>query len=218
MTAEHLKPMLETEVDSRHLYEVAVGFARGEAPQEVVNALRMGRMTALRKDDGGVRCIVVGDVCRRLVVRTIAKQFSSRGESATAPFQFALSTRAGCECLTHVIRGATGIDLWTESGAYDSVSSNLMFASLHRMVDGAQICCRLGGCSADHHPSICGRTTWETLMTSWKERAEKGDPLMPMLFSHGTTQCIRGNQRTPHRTRIFLFLFTRNTAETSHVG
>ena len=32
MTAEHLKPMLETEVDSRHLYEVAVGFARGEAP------------------------------------------------------------------------------------------------------------------------------------------------------------------------------------------
>ena len=126
MTAEHLKPMLETEVDSRYLYEVAVGFARGEAPQEVVNAL-MGRMTALQKDDGGVRGIVVGDVFRRLVARVQ----QSWGE-CHSPFQFALSTRAGCESVTHVIRAATDINDRTTIvsvdgiGAYDSISRNSM--------------------------------------------------------------------------------------------
>ena len=34
-----------------------------------MNALRCGRLTALRKPDGGVRGIVVGDVFRRVVAR-----------------------------------------------------------------------------------------------------------------------------------------------------
>ena len=60
----------------------------------MVDALRMGRMTAFQKDDGGVRGVVVGDAFRRVVARTIAKQFSKWGEAATAPFQLPLSTRA----------------------------------------------------------------------------------------------------------------------------
>ena len=49
-----------------------------------------------------------------------AKQFNSRGESATAPFQFALSTRAGCECVSsgRQRRSMTGqpLCLWTALG------------------------------------------------------------------------------------------------------
>ena len=55
----------------------------------------MGRMTALRKANGGVRGIVVGDVVRRLVARPMVQQLGPQVESATAPFQYALSTRAG---------------------------------------------------------------------------------------------------------------------------
>ena len=55
-------------------------FAKGEVP----------RMTALRKLDGGVSGIVVGDLFRRLVSRTLAKQFAQQVEDATAPFQFEL--------------------------------------------------------------------------------------------------------------------------------
>ena len=44
--------------------------------------LRMGRVTALRKPDGGVRGIVVSDVLRQLVARTMAKQ---RSKSALKP-------------------------------------------------------------------------------------------------------------------------------------
>ena len=38
-----------------------MSLARGDVAQEVVDALRLGRMTALLKEDGGVTGIVVGD-------------------------------------------------------------------------------------------------------------------------------------------------------------
>ena len=47
----------------------------------------------LSKDDGGVRGIVAGDVVRRLVARTIAQQLGPAVKAATAPYQYALSTR-----------------------------------------------------------------------------------------------------------------------------
>ena len=39
----------------------------GMVPQPIVDAIRLGRMTALSKPDGAVRGIVIGDVVRRLV-------------------------------------------------------------------------------------------------------------------------------------------------------
>ena len=76
MTSEHLKPLLESVECSRLLGEVGTQFARGEMPEEILRGIKMGRMTALQKHDGGVRGIVVGDVVRRLVARTIAQQFT----------------------------------------------------------------------------------------------------------------------------------------------
>ena len=49
-------------------------------------------------EDDCVRGIVVGDVVRRLVARTISQQFGRAVEGATALFQHAFKTRAGCEC------------------------------------------------------------------------------------------------------------------------
>ena len=53
-----------------------------------------------RKPDGGVRGVVV---VGRLVVRTIAKQIFKRVEIASAPYQNALKTKAGCECVAYVL-------------------------------------------------------------------------------------------------------------------
>ena len=60
-----------------------------------------GEMTALLKPNGSVRGIVAGDIVRRLVARTIAQHMSDVAEAATAPYQYALSTRAGTECIAH---------------------------------------------------------------------------------------------------------------------
>ena len=213
MTAEHLKPMLESGVGIQPLYDVASGFARDEVPAEVVDALRMGRMTALQKDDVGVRGIVVGDIFRRVVARTIAKQFSKRGEAATAPFQFAFSTRSGCECVTHLIRGATDINDRTTIvsvdgiGAFDSISRNSMFSGLQRMVDGDQMIpfVRLfyGSLSVYLWEDDMGETH-EILQG---EGGEQGDPLMPLLFSLGQHRALLAvNARLIEGESLFAFL------------
>ena len=86
---EHLRPLLDCPRDHR-LFCTLAGHM-------------LGRMTALSKPDGG-EGIVIGDVVRRLVARTMAQQLSDAVESATVPFQHALSTRAGCECIAHALK------------------------------------------------------------------------------------------------------------------
>ena len=73
MTAEHLRP-LWTRLPMQRSSAVCEGFARAQIPDEILQSIRMGRMTTLQKPTGGVRGIVVGDFVRRLVARTIAQQ------------------------------------------------------------------------------------------------------------------------------------------------
>ena len=65
MTAEHLKPTLDSARDAGLLCHAAELMARAAIPEEVLKAIRMGQMTALQKPTGGVRGIVAGDIIRR---------------------------------------------------------------------------------------------------------------------------------------------------------
>ena len=99
-------------------------------------------MTALQKPDGGVRGIVAGDVMRRLVGRTVAQQIMPAVERFTAPFQYALRTRAGTECVAHVLQALTeanpdAIVLSIDGvSAFDMVSRRAMLAVLRRVPRG----------------------------------------------------------------------------------
>ena len=88
MTVEHLRPLLDSPRDHRLLHTLAEGLAQGVVFESIVDAVRLGRMAALSKPDGWG--IVVGDVVRRLVSRTMAQQMSAAVESAIVPFQCAL--------------------------------------------------------------------------------------------------------------------------------
>ena len=81
--------------------KLAGRFAQGQVPDNIVAGVRLGRMTALVKPAGGVRGNVVGDIFRRLVAITVAQRMGPAVEKVTAPFLYALSTRAGCECIAH---------------------------------------------------------------------------------------------------------------------
>ena len=72
---------------------------------------------------GGVRGIVAGDVFWRLVARTMAQQSSTAVAAATAPHQYALSTRAGCECIAHALQGLTEMDPRATVTSIDGVSA-----------------------------------------------------------------------------------------------
>ena len=93
MRTEHVRPLLDNEVDSNRFFEVSQAFAHAKIPDEIVSALRVVQLTALQKPNGGVRG--VGDVIRRLVAKTMSQQLMAKVENASKPSQYALSTRAG---------------------------------------------------------------------------------------------------------------------------
>ena len=78
-----------------------------------------------------------------MVARTLAKQISKKVEEATAPFQYALSTKAGCECVAHILQSLTDLspDVTITSidgvGAHDLISRNAMLEGLLRMEGGS---------------------------------------------------------------------------------
>ena len=148
-------------------------------------------MTALAKKDGGERGIATGTSFRRLVAKSLARQFAKDVESVCAPFQFALSTRAGTDCVEHAVRAMT--DAHSTStvlsvdgiGAYDHVFRSAMLSKLHS------------------EPHLHGLLPFvramysDTSRYSWRdatgtqhvilqcEGGEQGDPLMLLLFSLG---------------------------------
>ena len=111
-----------------------------------------------------MREIVVGDIVRRMVARTMAKQVAKKVEAATSPVQYALSTKAGCECVAHM-QSITDLDPEATIisidgvGAYDHISRNAMLEGLLRMEDGDQLVpfvrCFLEVLQLTH-----GRTRW----------------------------------------------------------
>ena len=82
MTNDHLRILLSNPSHFQWLFRAAEQLARGDILAAVVDVVRLGRMPALQKPDGGVRGIVVGDVLRRLVGRTIAQQLVPAVEDA----------------------------------------------------------------------------------------------------------------------------------------
>ena len=86
--------------------------------------------------DGRVRGIATGTTFRRLVATTLARLFSKDVEAACAPFQFALSMRAGVDSVGHAVRTATDVnpELTVLSidgvGAYDHVFRSAMISKI----------------------------------------------------------------------------------------
>ena len=211
MTAEHLRPMLESGADTELLASFADTFAEGDVPQEIVNAIRMGRMIAQRKPDGGVRWIVVGD--RRLVSRTLAEQFAQQAEDAMAPFQYALETRADCECVAHIIQSLTELDPSTTVisvdgvGAFDSVSRSAMLSGLLDMEEGECLLPFVRLFCSQPSSYLIDDEVGETHTIRQGEGGEQGDALMPLLFSLGQQRALSAIARQlKDGGRLFAFL------------
>ena len=107
MTTEHLRPLLHEGRSLELFSELCSRLAQDKVPQIVVDMVRSGRLTVLTKPERRSQRDCGGDVIRRLVARTMAQQMAEIVERATAPHQYTLSTRAGCECVAHVLQGLT---------------------------------------------------------------------------------------------------------------
>ena len=104
---EMLRVCLDDHETLELLTSAAEDFARATAPDEARKSFMLATMAALQKKDGGVRGIATGSF-RRLVAKTLARQFGKAVEATCSPFQFALSTRAGKDCVGHAEQQPTG--------------------------------------------------------------------------------------------------------------
>ena len=62
MAADHLRMLLECEADIAKFWRLAQDLARAAVPKEILDVIRLGRLTALAKPSGGIRGIVCGDI------------------------------------------------------------------------------------------------------------------------------------------------------------
>ena len=131
---------------------------------------------------GGNRDIATGTVFRRLVSKTLARQFGPVVEASCVPFQVALSTRAGVDCVGHTIRAATDDNprmtvLSVDGvGAYDHVLRATMLSKLR-------------GTHHLHH--ICGNEEGQRHTIEQHEGGEQGDPLMPFFIWRAVCYFLR---------------------------
>ena len=209
MTIEHLKVVLNSARDSDMLWQMAEEFVWAEVLVEV-QGIRLGRMTALRKSTGGVRGIVAGDTFRRAVSRTVAQQIAETVERATAPFQYALSTRAGSECVGHAIQALTDVNpdstvLSVDGiGAFDLVSREAMLSGLRNMEGGAKLLPFVAQFYGQPSQYIWEDDEGVCHTIPQGEGGEQGDPLMPALFSLGQHSALQAVQDTLRPTECLL--------------
>ena len=62
------------------------------------------------------------DIVLRLVARTIAQMLALAVEEATSPFQYALSTKSGGECVAQAIQSLTDLDSRATVLSIDGIS------------------------------------------------------------------------------------------------
>ena len=70
--------------------------AIGDAPEWVREILSLGRATALKKKDNGVRPLVCHEPLRRLITRSLVFAASGSIKQHLGPHQFAVGTAGGC--------------------------------------------------------------------------------------------------------------------------
>ena len=212
-TNEHLRILLDNEEDAQLLHGAALRLARAELPPAVLEGLRVGRLVALRKPNGRVRALVVGDAFRRLVGRVLARHFASQFQDACMPHQYGLSTRTGTEAVSRLLRAATetcprATMLSVDAvGAFDHVSRGAMLGALlarrelHSLLPFARqfysspsvyTWCDDDGCP---HEVIQG------------EGGEQGDPLMRAFYAlaqHDALCDLQGQLRDGEAVFAFL--------------
>ena len=201
LTAETLRLVLDDEEATNKLIQVTQQIARAELPDTASQALGLGRLVALQKPNGRVRGLVIGDLLRRLVARSLAQQFSQHIHQACSPHQYALSTRAATEAVVHAITSATELDPNNTIvsvdgiGAYDTIARHSMLQALHAVPEAYRCLpfVRLFYAQPSTYVWHDGDGNAHPIIQA--EGGEQGDPLMPALYSLGQHSALQHTQQ-----------------------
>ena len=173
-----LRPLLGNPRDMHAFFFVCEQLARVEVPAEVVRWIKLGRMTALRKPDGGVRGIVAGNVIRRLTSRTIAQQLGPEVERF----------RAGSECIAHA--GSLRVKPSMHSDVNRRHQCTLLDCEGHvgrfgEFAGGEQVLPNVRLFYGSRSECMWEDENGTTQIILQGEGGEQGDAMMPLLFAVG---------------------------------
>ena len=142
MTVEHLRPLLESGVCTALLGEVATQLTQGVKFQK--KSFACSQMTAQKP--GGVRGIVVGDVFRRLVGRTLSQAIPlSKVRRQHIPSNFALFPPVQARNVLHTLCRRLPVSIQVPPSCPSValgptiLSRRAMFRGLMDMVDGEKL-------------------------------------------------------------------------------
>ena len=77
---------------------------RGEVPEGIRQWICGTSLMALRKPNGSLRPVAVGESLRRLCSKVAVELMGSSVKSILEPLQVGVQTKAGCEAVIHTTR------------------------------------------------------------------------------------------------------------------
>jgi len=193
---EHLRILLAEDESRDQLADAAERLARGDVSAHIADAIGLGRIVALRKPDGGVRGLVVGDTLRRATAKCLARQFAPDFTDATAPFQFALGTRSGAESAVFLLRALAEADddlvlLSLDGiGAFDHVRRDRMLDKLRQLPAASAMLPFVRLFYGRPSTYVWSDANGHTHDVRQGDGGEQGDALMPALFSLGIADSL----------------------------
>ena len=138
----------------------------------------------------------------------MAQQLGKAVEAAIAPHQFALSTKAGCECIAHILQGLTDFDdratVISVDGvsAFDLISRTAMMKGLFRVAGGSQALLFIRmfyGAPSEY--------LWEDSSGTVHTIPQGEGGLMPLLFAVGQHKALEAiSDQLPEGDHLLAFL------------
>ena len=131
----------------------------------------------------------------------MSQQLMDSVQRATAPYQYAMSTKCGCECIAHALQGLTELDpratVMSIDGisAFDLISRRAMLQALDNVAGGSAAVPFVSMfCGTPSH-YLWGDSLGRVTITQG-EGWEQGDAMMPLLFSLGQHAALERVQRS----------------------
>jgi hypothetical protein len=175
-------------------------WAHGLIPEEMAPVLCGANLTPLRKKDGGVRPIAVGEVLRRLACKTLLNTAVAKEEaSALAPEQVGVGVSRGAESVTLGFGSLLScMGPHAQSWAALQVDVSAAFPTVSRQhvlqetaTDAPSLYNAMKFCLSKSSPIYCGKNILYA-----ESGVPQGCPLAPVAFSLAIQPIVRTISRT----------------------
>ena len=168
---------------------------RGDVPDYAVKLLFSSNLTALKKKDGGIRPIAVGNVFRRLAAKVGCYAVSRAVSHELLPIQLGVSMKGGAEAAVHAVR---------------TFITNNIDSNDHKVIVKLDMMKAFNSVRRDHVLQTCLDRTPEIAKLSFlayskpssviasghsitsSTGVQQGDPIGPLLFALAVDQIASG--------------------------